>query len=154
MDVAHFRASVVRPVLAHLGVHSPAAEALIVGTAVHESGGLRWLAQRGGGPAKGVFQIEPATHDDIWGNFLRFRPRLAAKVAAVAAPWPARHDQLATNLAYACAIARVQYLRVPEPLPAAGDLRGLAAYWKAHYNTARGAGTAAAFVRDYRRFVK
>ncbi len=152
MNTGHFRELIVRPTLSSLGLHSAEAEELLVATALHESAGLRWLAQRGGGPAKGVFQIEPATHDDIWESFLRFRPRLAANVAALAAPRPSRHDQLATNLAYGCAMARVHYLRVPEPLPAADDLHGLAAYWKAHYNTARGAGTVAAFIRDYRRY--
>ena len=33
-----------------LGLHSVAAETLLVGTALVESGGLRWLRQRGGGP--------------------------------------------------------------------------------------------------------
>src|SRR5258708_26545125 len=37
-------------------------------------------SQLGGGPAVGLFQMEPTTHDDCWTNFLNFRPVLAGKV--------------------------------------------------------------------------
>ena len=153
MDASQFRVEVVRPVLVHLGFHSAAAENLLVGTALHESGGLRWLRQLGGGPAFGIYQIEPSTHDDIWRNYLRFRPRLNDRVARLAANEPTRPEQLITNLAYATAIARVHYLRVPAPLPDADDLGGLARYWKRHFNTPKGAGTVAGFIESYRRFI-
>ena len=152
MDASQFRVEVVRPVLVHLGFYSAAAENLLVGTALHESGGLRWLRQLGGGPAFGIYQIEPSTHDDIWRNYLRFRPRLNDRVARLAANEPTRPEQLITNLAYATAIARVHYLRVPAPLPDADDLGGLARYWKRHFNTPKGAGTVAGFIESYRRF--
>lgn len=152
MDADHFRAFVVRPALFRLGLHSAAAETLLVGTALVESGGLRWLRQRGGGPALGLFQIEPDSHDDLWTNFLRYRDPLADKAAGFAALWPSRHEQLITNLAYACVVARLIYYRAPAPLPGADDLVGLACYWKAHYNTALGAGTVPGFLKTYRRF--
>ena len=152
MDASQFRVEVVRPVLVHLSLHSAAAENLLVGTALHESGGLRWLRQLGGGPAFGIYQIEPSTHDDIWRNYLRFRPRLNDRVARLAANEPTRPEQLITNLAYATAIARVHYLRVPAPLPDADDLGGLARYWKRHFNTPKGAGTVAGFIESDRRF--
>ncbi len=152
MDSLHFRLHVVRPTLERLELRSEAAENLVVGTALHESGGLRWLEQLGGGPARGVYQIEPATHDDMWKNFLGYRHQLADTVGALLASAPSRHDQLVTNLAYATAMARVHYLRVPEPLPKADDVHALARYWKAHYNTALGAGAAEDFAANYLRF--
>ena len=152
MDARHFRACVVRPALEHLHLYTRAAENLLVGTALQESGGLRWLAQLGGGPALGVYQIEPATHDDIWKNFLGYRHKLADTVSALLASAPSRHGQLVTNLAYATAMARVHYLRVAEPLPKADDVHALARYWKAHYNTALGAGAAEDFAANYLRF--
>lgn len=152
IDLAHLRDEIVRPVLVELGLHSDAAEALLLGTAVQESG-LVWLRQLGGGPALGIYQMEPATHDDIWANYLAYRDELADKVARLAAPWPDRHRQLVTNLAYATAMARIHYRRVPAALPAAGDVDGLAAYWKNHYNTAQGAGTVAEFAEKYRHHV-
>lgn len=151
LDPTHFRRHVVRPALALLDLWSESAEALLVGTALAESG-LTWLAQRGGGPALGVFQIEPATHDDIWTNFLAYRRALRQRAEALIAPEPPRTRQLVTNLAYAAAMARIHYLRVPEPLPPAGDVDALGAYWKRHYNTRRGRGTVEGFVEDFRRF--
>ncbi|KAF0118141.1 MAG: hypothetical protein FD149_866 [Rhodospirillaceae bacterium] len=77
-DSAHFVTTVIRPTLLHLGLHSPAAEALLLGTAIQESRLGTYLRQTGGGPALGVYQMEPATHEDIWTNFLAYRPDLAA----------------------------------------------------------------------------
>ena len=98
------------------------------------------------GPALGIFQIEPATHADVWANYLAYRENLAGRVASLASEQP-RLDQLVWNLAYATAIARLIYYRRPEPLPAADDLAGLARYWKAHFNTALGAGSVEDFLR-------
>ena len=50
-------------------------------------------------------------------------------------------------------MARAHYLRVPEPLPDAGDVEALAAYWKQHYNTPAGAGSEAEFIDNYQRVV-
>src|SRR3954469_3472805 len=61
--VAQFRNFVVRPILDYLGLASPAAENLLVGTALYESG-LEALDQWTGpgdatlGPAFGIYQIE------------------------------------------------------------------------------------------------
>ena len=52
LDPGQFRRLVVRPALQAIGLCSPAAERLLLGTALTESG-LTWLAQKGGGPARG-----------------------------------------------------------------------------------------------------
>ncbi len=133
LDPGQFRRLVIRPALQAIGLCSPAAERLLLGTALTESG-LRHLHQVDG-PALGIFQIEPATHADVWANYLAYRENLASRVASLASERP-RLDQLVWNLVYATAIARLIYYRRPEPLPAADDLAGLARYWKAHFNTA------------------
>ncbi len=143
LDPGQFRRLVIRPALRAIGLCSPAAERLLLGTALTESG-LRRLHQVDG-PALGIFQIEPATHADVWANYLAYRENLASRVASLASEQP-RLDQLVWNLAYATAIARLIYYRRPEPLPAADDLAGLARYWKAHFNTALGAGSAEDFL--------
>jgi len=150
LDLAQFRENVVRPVLMELQMHSDAAEALVLGTAMQESG-LQWLRQLGGGPALGLFQMEPATHDDIWNNYLAFRPEIAARVERFLVPGRDRADQLVWNLAYATAMCRIHYRRVQAALPAATDVAGLAGYWKAHYNTAGGAGSEAEFAANFAR---
>lgn len=157
MNHLHFRRFVVYPVLTHLGLWSTAAENLLMGTALHESGGLKFLDQVTGpndvtlGPAFGVFQIEAATHADVVGYLAR-TPALGPKVGQMAAAVPSRELQLVTNLGYATAIARTIYWRRPEPLPAHDDVPGLAAYWKAFYNTPAGKGRVADWIDTYRRF--
>lgn len=113
---------------------SPAAEELLLGTAIVESD-LRFRKQLGNGPARGLFQMEPATHNDIWDNFLKYRPELAqAIISLMKSPdklLALEHD----NQQYACAMARVHYLRARGLLPKAGDVEAMAKYWKDHYNT-------------------
>ncbi len=160
LSVAQFRRFVVRPTLERLDLWSSAAERLVLGTAVHESDGLRFIDQRTSddddetlGPAYGLYQIEPATHRDLLGSFLRYRPPLAERLGWFLAADPDRDTQLATNLAYATAVCRLIYYRASEPLPAAEDLMALARYWKRHFNTAAGKGTAAQFLLHFQRHI-
>jgi len=152
IDIDHFRLHVVRATLTYLRMWSASAEELLLGTAVQESG-LRYLRQFDAGPARGVYQIEPATHDDIVGRYLKRKPRIRKRVHALAAAAPSLIDQLATNFAYTTAIARLRYWMDPEPLPEAEDIDGLAAYWKRIYNTEKGKGKASEFAANYRRHV-
>ena len=142
----------ILPALAALDLDSPAARSLVLGTAAQESGG-RVLAQYPSGPALGFWQVEPATHDDLLDRFLPGRPDLALRLDGLAVPGAERHAQLATNLIYGAAICRLIYFRVPEPLPEAGDVAGLGAYWKRWYNTPAGAGTAAEWAASFNRLI-
>ena len=152
IDVEQFRLHIVRATLMSLRMWSMAAENLLLGTAVQESG-LKYLRQFNDGPARGLYQIEPATHDDIWDVYLKHHRTLKGRIEVLVAPVPSRIDQLATNLAYATAIARMVYWRHPEPLPAPGDVDGLAGYWKKYFNTVKGKGRVADFAAKYRRHV-
>lgn len=161
----HLDLFVIRPVLAHLagddapGIDRDAAVELLLGTAAHESG-LRALDQITGasdrtlGPAFGLYQIEPRTHDDVWDSYLRHRPRLAERVAALRHTGRSPHDQLASNLDYATAIARLVYFRSSAPLALPGNIAGHAAVWKRVYNTELGKGRPEQFVDAWNRLVK
>lgn len=151
MNVKDFRMQVVRPTLKHLDVWTQASENLLVGTAVQESN-LDYLVQMGGGPALGVFQMEPATHKDIWRYLSEINPTLGEALKPLSAAWPVNDQQLVTNLSYATAIARVRFWMVPDPLPGADDIEGLAQYWKTHYNTYLGAGKPEEWSEKYRRY--
>lgn len=136
----YFLDTTIRPTLKLLDLSSRHAEILLLGTAIVESG-LKERVQRKG-PARGLFQMEPATHYDIWDNYLKYRPELAAKVKGLKSiKWTNMADQLQYNDAYACALARVHYLRVPEKIPESGSIYDLAVYWKTYYNTPSGKGT-------------
>lgn len=128
---------VIRPTLDYLGAGGESAERLILGTAAVESG-FSEIVQIGGGPALGLFQMEPATANDIITNFLAYRPELNNKVSDLFIGLP-DVSNLIGNLPYATAMCRVHYLRVPEALPDTVD--GMADYWKGHYNSRLGRGT-------------
>src|SRR3990172_909619 len=152
IDVGQFRSLVIRPALMTIQLHSESAENLLLGTALVESG-LRYLRQLGGGAARGIYQMEPATHDDHWQIFLIRTPELRSRLESLMFSGLEPLDQLACNLAYATAMTRVHYLRVQHPLPLASDLQGLAAYWKRWYNTPAGKGTEARFIEVYEEHV-
>lgn len=138
----------IADVLNALELHSDVAVDLLMGTASVESHLGTFISQVGGGPARGIMQMEPATERDIWENYIAFRLHLVPKIIKVCGvdgpgPW------LKYNLAYQIAMARLHYLRVPEPLPDPGDEVGLAEYWKKHYNTPQGHGTVEKFVDNY-----
>lgn len=146
--------TVIRPTLQALNLASRPAELLLLGTAIAESG-LEERVQRGNGPARGLFQMEPNTHQDIWDNYLKYRPALAAKVKALKKnDWVGDADQLQHNDEYACAMARVHYWRVPSKIPDSGKIEDLAAYWKSHYNTPQGGGTVKHFVDAWNSFMQ
>lgn len=144
---------VVSRALEQLQLAEPVAVDLVLGTAAHESGGFVHLTQKPG-PALGLWQIEPATHRDLYENFLRFREPLLTRLTRLWATEPARDMQLASNLAYGAAICRLIYYRAPDPLPEPGNVERLAMYWKRFYNTAAGKGTPQQFIDDYRRYVR
>ncbi|OGR93728.1 MAG: hypothetical protein A2V88_00735 [Elusimicrobia bacterium RBG_16_66_12] len=148
MDPKQFRELVIGPTLLAIQLHTQAAENLLLGTALVESG-LRHLRQLGGGPARGLYQMEPATHDDHWRNFLIGRDELRVNIEGLMfAAMPAL-EQLVINLGYATAMCRIHYLRVWRQLPEADDVRALAAYWKQWYNTPAGKGNESRFVELY-----
>lgn len=136
---------VVRPTLAQLEIDGDTAEKLVMGTIAHESKLGTYLKQIQG-PALGICQMEPPTHDDIWHNWLRYRPALTEQLLKFVPMWAMEGKTepdarlLITSLEYAVAMCRIHYLRVPHPLPDP-DATSLAWYWKEHFNTSRGRGT-------------
>lgn len=148
----HLRDYVIIPALDSIGLLSDAAINLLLGTCAQESLMGKHLHQLGGGPALGIYQMEPETHTCLWENYLNYRQELSELITKNGEPKP--HERLITDLRYATIMARIRYLRVPEALPSAKDIEGLAHYWKNHYNTHKGKGTVKKFMLNYRRYVK
>lgn len=163
INVAQFRAEIVRPALKAANMWSEAAENLVLGTGVQESL-LAWVKQRGAGPALGFYQMEPATADDICHRFLSTRASLAVSLAKatwphIPNPPPYSHLNkqeiarlLVEDMRFATIMCRVRYWMMPSPLPAATDINGLADYYKKWYNTPLGKGSVSEFADKYRRF--
>ena len=154
INPTQFRELIVRPVLQYLEPEIPyseAAEDLLVGTAMQESL-LTYVRQHNNGPALGFFQMEPATYSDLLSNYLAYRPDLDRKVCTLAAQY--RHGvvpakEMIANIPYAVAMARVHYWRAPAALPDAGDVAGMAGYYKKYFNTVLGKATENQFIRNY-----
>lgn len=149
IDLRQLREHVARPTLRFLAESNLmpwtlAAENLVLGTILTESEG-RYLKQLGAGPALGIIQMEPATHDDIWRNWLAHpvRKPLADRMLALqtSAHITAGALELVGNLYYAIGMCRVFYRRLPDPIPAPTDASAMAVLWKRRYNTPAGAGT-------------
>lgn len=138
---------VVKPALSHVGLYNPAAAQLVIGTGLQESR-YQYLHQVGGGPACGFWQMEPATHKDMWENFIEKRDRFKIPLQQILAPWPDPLTQLATNLNYGAAMCRLFYYRLPHALPKQDDREAQAAYWKQFYNTQKGRGHTAEFLKN------
>lgn len=150
----HLREYIIQPTLTYLGLYNPSAEELLMLTAATESR-LGFYLHQVEGPAIGIFQVEPATHDDIWANFLSYRSSLCYRINNLVPQERRRQaSQMAGNLYYATAIARVHYLRDPEPFPEADDIRGLAETWKRVFNTHPGSGTVNKAIDNYRELVE
>ena len=130
------RQMVIKPALEKLGLWSTAAEELVLDTAIVESS-LIYIRQHGDGPALGLWQVEPATHGDLYANYLSYRQELGSRLMELRTPALSMGENLATNLMYGAAVCRLCYYRQPEALPVAGDIKGQAAFWKQHYNTPR-----------------
>lgn len=154
----------IRPALRALGPRfaTTDAERLVLGTAAVETGFSK-LRQYNGGPAVGLWQMEPVTYRDHWrqgglvdAHGLRTAllslssTRSAVPFHAVEMPDP---GELAWNLRFAAAMCRVHYLREHDDLPSFLNVAGQAAYWKKVYNTPLGAGQADEYVRAYDRLI-
>lgn len=153
IDHSDFRELVVRPVLERMdrhvsGMNSPAAVELLIGTAAHESLMGRWLRQHPG-PARGVYQIEPATFFDLM-SWLDARRNIREAVMEWASPVVIPTMQISGNLFFATAVARANYWRKPFKMPDSTDAKVLAGIWKKYWNTYLGAGTEDQFIKHYR----
>ncbi len=138
-------------ILASLGkiYASDSAINLVMGTGAQESH-LRYIRQIGGGPALGLFQMEPKTEKDIWDNYLKYHPELVTKIKEITGhdtygPW------LEWDIAYQIIMCRLHYYRIPEQLPE-GGINSLGDYYKKYYNTIQGAASVTEFVSNYYKY--
>lgn len=153
MDARHLALHVIRPTLKKLDPlipYSLEAEQLILGTAAQESG-LKWLRQLGSGPALGLYQIEPATFQDLWDSYVTYRPPLADLIGSLAVDHE-DESELIWNLQYATAICRCIYYRKKGVIPT--DLQGQSTFWKVNYNSTFGKGTTQEYLASHYRLWK
>ena len=135
---------IITEVLSRLEEHNPKikltseARSLIYETGMVESG-YRHLKQMGDGPALSFFQIEKNTIDDIWKNYMVYRPKLIELAYSLGYIEKDPYFSVMSNIAVAVLFCRIYYYRKPGAIPKAKGER--AQYWKSQYNTAGGKGT-------------
>ena len=144
--------------LAFTGHAYPNEMMLMVGTVAAESGFVTRY-QIGGGPARGIFQIEPATSRDNYENYLRFakQKQRYRKLMQIcfdlgSAPFFVPSDEniehlLTVNDTFSTIHARIKYLRDPHAIPQ--KLKPIAEYYTRVFNTAEGKGTVEKFLEAW-----
>ena len=158
MKSDHLAEYVIRPTLRLMegfweGINSEAAVNLMLGTAAQESLCGKYLKQVNG-PALGIYQVEPATHRDVWDSYLAYRTEQASFMRSLATQMWALEENLIWNLQYATAVARLVYWRESFEWPSdPKDVEALARIWKSSYNTELGRGTEEEFMANYFRYV-
>lgn len=148
----------IKDVLTPHHMYSEAAEELLILTAATESLGGKYIFQIKG-PARGIFQMEPATEHDILKNYVFYKANLRnALKTFVSFNVDGSFDfkvkePLVYSLEYQILMARIHYLRDRFGLPEASDIDGLASYWKRVYNTYLGKGSPEKAVTKYLEYV-
>lgn len=113
---------------------------LLLGTMAVESDMGKFRKQLGG-PAIGIFQIEPTTLEDMRNNYMKYHDRY--KYVMKGDP--------ESNDSYACVIAYIYYKRVGGHIPP-GTI-GQAYVWKKKYNTWEGKGTIDQYIKQYNKYI-
>lgn len=144
MRTSEIRRWVVRPVLERAKLWSLAAEEIVLGTGLCESG-YEYLDQRGNGiiagPAFGPWQVEASTYWSLWDHEITPSVKINC-LLALGFVDPPPVEELHGNLFLGALMCRLKYLTIKAPLPAPGDSVAMAAYWKKYYNTSAGKGLA------------
>src|ERR1700743_1911758 len=133
--VDQLRELIIQPALKDLVIFNNSMEELLVFTCAVESEGGTYLQQIKG-PALGIYQMEPATYNDHWQNYIKGKSDLFLLLLS---NFDAHHmpseDRLVYDLRFATAMAALHYRRVPGALPAGADTVAIWDYYKRYYNT-------------------
>jgi len=145
-EIDLIRSMVIAPALSAIGAYSDEALDMVLVTGAAES--LYQHTRQVGGPALGWWQMEPATHNDIWSHYLgpTHRQHLLDGLQEISRR-PGVSADLEVNPWYAAAMTRIHYMRFREALPPAGDRVAQGRYWKKYYNTSAGRGTTDGFLQ-------
>lgn len=136
---------IIKPTLEYMGgnYNSKNAQMLLLATAAIESKCGYYIKQING-PALGIWQMEPATHVDIWGNCDALRGDEVSELVVnltLEKSIGGHSENLIPSPMYACAMARLKYSMDKAPLPSHTEIFEIYRYYKRIYNTPLGAST-------------
>lgn len=129
--------------LLEFGMHSDHCVEILAMICAHESLGGKYRRQIGGGPALGVYQMEPATHDSIWNH--------SDTIHGKALKLGIKRDlsKLEFDDRYATFVARCYLAMDKNPLPKTPE--AMAEYCKSYWNRT-GKATPQKYLDDYNRW--
>lgn len=149
MNAQQLHDLIIKPTLQYMGgrYYSKDAAMLLLATAAIESDCGYYIKQIDG-PALGVWQMEPVTHNDIWNNCdaLTSKTLQRSVVFSLAAMGKCGDESLSCAPMYACAMARLKYSMDRASLPDYNDVDSVYNYYKRVYNTHLGVSTKAKFI--------
>lgn len=125
--------------------YSKDAVELLLMIAAHESKAGTFLKQEKG-PALGIFQIEPETHDDVWKN----GDTCCVNAQTIGVEWS--ECRLEYDLRYQIFIARQKLFMIAEPIPSKVD--EMADYAKKYWNTEHGKATGIDYMVAYEKYTE
>lgn len=150
MNAQQLHDYIIKPTLEYMGgnYYSKDASFLLLCTAAIESDCGEFIKQVNG-PALGIWQMEPATHDDVWVNCDALKNNSNLKdflLHSMTTISINSVDSLISSPMYACAMARLKYAMDPKHLPKYTgkpnlDLPTFYEVYKRVYNTAHGKST-------------
>ena len=152
MDAQQLHDYIIKPTLEYMGgnYNSKNARFLLLCTAAIESN-CGYCIKQVGGPALGIWQMEPATEIDIWANCDAMQDDEFCESMFFMFP-PTHEDRFSDAMMiapmYACAMARLKYSMDKEALPDHDDIGAVYEYYKRIYNTPLGASTYEKFKSD------
>ena len=134
---------------------------LLFRTGMHESAGLKYTKQIGGGPARGYFQIEYDTAKDIVQRYAARPDKKAYMGILEKFSGKTREELLALNKAqlnslveenvrFSATVARLKYKMAPAAIPE--GLEAQAKYWGKYYQTTANAKKQTQFMMNNRQY--
>ena len=147
MNAQQLHDHIIKPTLEYMegNYNSKNARFLMLCTAAIESDCGYYIKQVGG-PALGIWQMEPDTHGDINFNcdaLIDEDSVMLDKQESLYMPYNVETNTagVMVNPMYACFMARLKYSMDIEPLPGYDNFRSVYDYYKRVYNTPAGAST-------------
>ena len=137
---------IIKPTLEYMGgnYYSKDAAFLLLCTAAVESNCGYYIKQVGG-PALGIWQMEPDTYNDIIDNCDAINENNIKFYNKIHRLWNFENygvvHALISHPVYACAMARLKYSMDSAALPDHNDIKSVYDYYKRIYNTPLGAST-------------
>lgn len=139
MDIGQFDKYVLVPALNIIGLYTPSAHVLMLGTGIIETN-YHYIKQFNDGPGNGIYEIEEATYNDIYRYLCRhenMRLKETCMSSCLYSAWPDK-ESLIYNLRWCTIICRIKYHMIPDKIPSSFDAEGMAEYYKKYYNTEKG----------------